>query len=310
MMHLTEADVRDLLTMDDAIAALERMFRDLAVGAAQTIPRRRAKTDAVMLHLLGGAALGFVGYKAYTTSRGGARFQVGLFDGATGEPLAVIDADILGQIRTGAASGVATRRLARPDSRVVGLFGAGKQARTQALAVCRATPTIERIKVFSRDEANRAAFAAEMTPVCGCRIEPVANPEDAVRGCDVVVTATTSKTPVFDGSWLEPGTHLNVVGSNVLSKAEIDVETIRRADVVTIDDVEQGKLEAGDFVAALEAGTLDWPGVVPLCEVVAGRHPGRTDRSQITLFKSLGLGVEDVAVAALVYRRAASMPRR
>lgn len=303
MLFLTEADVRSLLTMDAAIAAVEQVFRDLDAGTAQNISRGRAKTDRVMLHLLGGAADGLVGYKAYSTSRHGANFQVGLFDGATGEPLALIQADALGQIRTGAASGVATKCLARVDASVVGLFGTGKQAKTQAWAVSRVRK-LQQIRVYSRNDDKRRAFAAEMSPLCGCEIVLALQPEDAVKGCDILITATASKTPVFDGRWLEAGVHLNVIGSNFLNKAEIDVETIRRASLVTVDDLDQAHLEAGDFAAALADGALTWPNVHNLGEILTGRQAGRTRREEITLFKSLGLGAEDVAVAAVVYRLA------
>jgi alanine dehydrogenase len=275
----------------------------LAIGSAQNIARGRAKSNDVMLHLLGGGADGMVGYKAYTTSRQGAKFQVGLFDGATGAPLALMEADLLGQIRTGAASGVATKLLANPDASRVGLFGTGKQARTQAWAVSRVRK-LEWIRVFSRNQENRQAFAAEMAPICGCPIEPVARPEDAVRECDIVITATASKTPVFDGRWLGAGTHLNVIGSNFLAKSEIDVATLRRCSLVTVDDIEQARLEAGDFVAALQQGALSWSNVHGLSEVLLGKHSGRVHPEDITLFKSLGLGAEDVAVAAPVYREA------
>jgi alanine dehydrogenase len=302
MLFLTEDDVRRLLTMDAAIAAVEAMFRDRASGRAQNISRGRAKTNDVMLHLLGGATGGMVGYKAYSTSRQGASFQVGLFDGVSGEPLALMQADALGQIRTGAASGVATKYLANPTAARVGLFGTGKQARTQAWAVSRVRK-LDVIRVFSPNEQNRRAFAEEMTPLCGCPVEPVARPEDAVRDCHIVITATASKTPVFDGDWLTPGTHLNVIGSNFLAKAEIDVAAIRRCSLITVDDVEQAKLEAGDFVAALQEGALAWENVHGLEEVIAGRRP-RVGPADITLFKSLGLGAEDVAVAAHVYQEA------
>lgn len=301
MLHITEDDVRRLLTIDAAIDAVEAVFRDLATAKAQNISRHRVKTNDVMLHLLGGAADGMVGYKAYTTSKQGARFHVGLFDGVSGQPLALIEADALGQIRTGAASGVATKYLARADAKTVGLFGTGKQAKTQAWAVSRVRK-LDRIRVFSRSDENRREFAAEMTPVCGCEIEPVNDPRDAVANCDIIITATASKTPVFEGSWIGTGTHLNVIGSNFLNKAEVDAATIRRSDLIAVDDREQAKLEAGDFVAALSEGSLDWAAVQNLGNIVAGLQPGRMDANQITLFKSLGLGAEDVAVAAVVYR--------
>ncbi len=303
MLFLNEDDVRSLLTMDAAIAAVEAALRDLALGRAQNVSRGRAKTDQVMLHLLGGAADGMIGYKVYSTSKQGTKFHIGLYDGVSGEPLALMQADVLGQIRTGAASGVATKWLARSDAVRVGLFGTGKQARTQAWAVSRVRP-LQRIRVYSRSTENRQAFVRDMTPICGCPIEPAERPEDAVRDCDIVITATASKTPVFDGNWLAPGTHLNVIGSNFLSKTEIDVATVQRCSLIAVDDVEQAKLEAGDFVASLAEGVLTWESVHALGSIVAGQRSGRSTADEITLFKSIGLGVEDVAVAAHVYREA------
>jgi len=303
VLFLSEDDIGRLLTMDAAIEALDDVLRQLGSGAAQNIVRGRAKANNAMLHLLGGAADGMVGYKAYSTSSKGANFLVGLFDGVTGAPLTLMQADALGQIRTGAASGVATKYLANPSASRVGIFGAGKQARTQAWAVSRVRK-LQWIRVFSRSEKSRHAFADEMAPICKCPIEPVTQPEDAVRECDIVITATSSKTPVFEGQWLAPGTHLNVIGSNYLAKAEIDVETIRRCSLVTVDDIEQARIEAGDFVAALQDGVLSWNDVYSLSQALTGQCAGRVAADDITLFKSLGLGVEDVAVAARVYQEA------
>jgi ornithine cyclodeaminase/alanine dehydrogenase len=305
MLLLTEDDVRRLLPMETAIEAVEEVFRLEASGAAENISRSRCRTERVMLHLLGGAVgpRHALGYKAYSTGRQGANFHVGLFDGDTGKPLALIQADALGQLRTGAASGVATKFMARPDSEVVGLIGAGKQARTQAWAVCRVRP-VRRLRVFSRNEESRKRFAKEMTPVCQCEIEPVSRAEEAVRDMDILITATSSKTPVLSGSWLAEGTHLCAVGSNFLDKAELDVTTFRRAKNVIVDDKEQAKLEAGDFVAAREEGVLHWSSIHELSEVVVGKLRGRAHAEDITVFKSLGLGIEDIAVAARVYAAA------
>jgi ornithine cyclodeaminase/alanine dehydrogenase-like protein (mu-crystallin family) len=254
-----------------------------------------------MLHVLPAAAktLGAIGFKAYTTGRFPAKFHVTLYDPKTGELAALIQADYLGQVRTGAASGVATKKLARPDAATVGLFGTGKQARTQLLAVCQVRQ-VSRIHVYGRDEERRKRFAAEMSRECGTEVVPVATPEEAAKGLDVVITATNSREPVLFGAWVADGAHLNVVGSNFLSKSEIDVEVLRRASLVAVDSKEQAKLEAGDFVAALKDGVLLWQDVSELSQILIGRHPGRQSPRDITVFKSLGLGVEDVAVAVKV----------
>jgi ornithine cyclodeaminase/alanine dehydrogenase-like protein (mu-crystallin family) len=305
MLLLSENDVRQLLPMELALDAVEQAFRAEGRDQAQNILRARCQTDRVMLHLLGGAdtPANAIGYKAYTTGREGARFHVGLFDGATGVALALIQADALGQLRTGAASGVATKYMAREDADLVGLIGTGKQAKTQAWAVSKIRK-IRRLRVFSRSEENRKAFVAEMTPLCQCDIEPVARPEEAVRDMDIVLTATTSKTPVLAHQWLGQGTHICAVGSNFLSKAELDVGTFRRAKSVVVDSKDQARLEAGDFVAALEEGVLHWSDIHELSHVVVGKYRGRAHPEDVTVFKSLGLGLEDVAVAARVYAAA------
>lgn len=296
---LNESNVRQLLTMDAAIDAVDGVLRAAALEEAQNIPRARSQTDRVMLHVMSGAAKGSnaLGYKAYTTTRSGGQFHVGLFDGKTGELAALIQADWLGQVRTGAASGVATRALARPDSSTVGLFGAGKQARTQLLAVCRVR-TIRAIRVYSRHPDACRAFCEEMTPLCNCPVEPAQRPEDAARNMDIVITATSSRDPVLLGDWLSEGTHLNIIGSNFWSKAEIDVRTVERASLIAVDDKDQAHIEAGDFRAAIDQKILQWADVHKLGDILVERIPGQTSPSDITLFKSLGLAIEDVATAA------------
>ncbi len=301
MLYLTEADVRGLLTMTDALAAVEAAFRKLSLDEAENRPRQRVQTDHVMLHVLPAAAktLGAIGYKAYTTGKFGARFHVTLYDPKTGELAALIEADHLGRVRTGAASGVATRKLARADATTLGVFGTGGQARTQVEAVC-AVRAIERVHVYGRDAAKRAAFAAELSEACKVQVMPVDTPEEAARGMDVVCTATSSLEPVLKGDWLLDGCHVNLVGSNYLAKAEADVEVFRRAALVVADSKDQARLEAGDLVAPIRDGVLGWSDVQELSHIVAGRYPGRQSAADVTVFKSLGLGVEDVAVAAKV----------
>jgi ornithine cyclodeaminase/alanine dehydrogenase-like protein (mu-crystallin family) len=287
--------------MDAALPTVEAAFRKLALDEAENVPRQRCQTDQVMLHVLPAAAktLGTIGFKAYTTGKFPAKFHVTLYDPKTGEMTALIQADYLGQVRTGAASGVATRKLARPDATTVGLFGTGKQARTQLLAVCQVRK-VSRVHVYGRDNERRKQFAAEMSRECGTEVVPVAAPGEAAKGLDIVITATTSREPVLMGEWVADGAHLNVIGSNYLSKSEIDVEVLRRAALVAVDSKEQAKLEAGDFVAALKAGVLHWQDVSELSQILVGRHPGRQTPQDVTVFKSLGLGVEDIAVAAKV----------
>lgn len=301
VLYLTEDEVGRLATMDLALAAVEAGFRKLGLDEAENVPRRRCQTDAVMLHVLPAAAktLGVVGFKAYTVTKAGARFHVTLYDAKTGEMTALLEADVLGQFRTGAASGVATKKLARPDARTLGCLGTGKQARTQVLAVCRVRP-ITAVKVFGRDADRRAAFAAQLAAETGVAVEPVGSAEEAVRGQDVVVTATTAREPVLFGDWLADGCHVNLAGSNYLAKAEADVEVFRRAGLIAVDSKEQARLEAGDFVAAMNAGVFGWADVVELAPLLVGKYPGRKEAADVTVFKSLGLGIEDIALAARV----------
>jgi ornithine cyclodeaminase/alanine dehydrogenase-like protein (mu-crystallin family) len=304
-IYLTEDDVRELLDVETAVPLVEVAFRSLADGKANNIPRARAFAKGIVLHSMSAASeyLGYVGWKVYTTTRRGARFHVGLSEIASGELVALIEADYLGQVRTGSASGVATEYMAKSDARTVGLFGTGKQARTQLKAVC-SVRRVERVEVYSRNGERRETFAAEMTEFCGTRVVAVHSPQEAIREKDIVICATTSETPLFDGRELEPGTHLNVVGSNYLTKSEIDVETVRRADILVCDSIEACRREAGDFVAALEAGVTDWELMHDLGDVVTGRETGRANPEQITLFKSVGLAIEDVAAGVHVYHRA------
>jgi ornithine cyclodeaminase/alanine dehydrogenase-like protein (mu-crystallin family) len=304
-IYLTEDDVRELIDVATAIPLVETAFRSLSEGHAQNIPRARAFAKGIALHAMSAASeyLGYVGWKVYTTTRRGARFHVGLSEIATGELVALIEADYLGQVRTGSASGVATEYMARGDARTVGLFGTGKQARTQLKAVC-SVRRIERAEVYSRNAERREKFVAEMSEYCGTRVVAVHAPQDAIREKDIVICATTSEVPLFEGRELEPGTHLNVVGSNYLAKTEIDVDTVRRADVIFCDPIEACRREAGDFVAALEAGVTDWALMHDLGDVVTDQQTGRANAEQITLFKSVGLAIEDVAAGVHVYHRA------
>lgn len=305
VLLLTDDDVRQLLTMDMALEAVEEALRRFALEQAQNISRARCQTEQTMLHIMSAAdrKLGYLGYKAYTTTRKGAYFQVALFDGASGSLLSLLQADYLGQVRTGAASGVATEYMARPDSTEVGLFGSGKQARTQLQAICRVRK-INRVQVYSPNEQNRRRFAAEMSKLCDVEVIPVPRPEMAAEDKDIIITATTSREPVLNGHWIAEGTHLNVIGSNFWGRAELDAVAVRRCESIVVDSKDQARLEAGDFAQALEDGSIHWADVHELGQVIVGRYTGRAHPQDVTLFKSLGIAIEDVAVAAAVYEKA------
>jgi ornithine cyclodeaminase/alanine dehydrogenase-like protein (mu-crystallin family) len=304
---LKERDVAQLLTMPDAIAALETVFLQQrpAAGDQQALnrPRGRLQPSGAILHFMTAAApgMGVYGFKAYTVARPGvARFAVMLFSTEDGRLLALIEADKLGQMRTGAASGLATRYLARQDAQVVGVVGSGWQARSQVQAVC-AARQVQMIRVAGRDPERLRVFCEEMSAAVGVPVTPADDVAAAVRDADIVITSTNAKEPVLQGEWLKPGVHLNVMGSNWANRREVDEHTIERSDLIVIDSKEQGMLEAGDLLTPIEQGLLAWDRVHELHEVVAGGIPGRQRAEEITLFKSLGLALEDIAVAERVY---------
>ncbi|HXF05710.1 MAG TPA: ornithine cyclodeaminase family protein [Blastocatellia bacterium] len=302
---LTEHEVRTLLTMEMALEAVESAFRQLDRGQATNTPRHRVRIPGCTLHVMSGALVAqrILGLKAYTVTREGARFVVLLYDGEGGELLALMEADALGQMRTGAASGVATKYMARADAATVGILGTGWQARSQLEAVCAVRP-IRQVLAFSRRPERCRAFCSEMSERLQVTVHPAAGPEEVVRSADILITATTSREPVFKGEWLSPGVHINAIGGNALIRREVDEETLRRADRIVVDSRDQAKIECGEFLVAIEKGILCWEAIHELAEVVSGRLPGREDASQITLFKSLGIAIEDVAVGLRVYERA------
>ena len=192
--------------------------------------------------------------------------------------------------------------MALPDASTVGVIGVGRQASYQLEAVCAVRP-IKKVKVFSRTQENREAFAREMSERLGIEVEPVAEAEDAVRGCQVVIAITNSATPVFDGSALEPGTHVNAAGSNSWLRREVDNTTIQRSSLIVVDNLEQAKTECGELMLASEQGVFRWSEAVELKDVVSGRIT-RPSSDAITLFESQGIGIEDVACCAVVLRKA------
>jgi alanine dehydrogenase len=300
-LFLSEDDVKQVLTMPMALEAVESAHRDLSLGQAQDTPRARSRLPQTVLHILQGAlpAQGVLGYKAYTSNRSGNRFLVHLFDAASGGLLAVIEADFLGMVRTGAASGVAAKWLARPNSRVAGVFGSGWQAEGHVQAICAALP-LERVKVFGRKPEKLAAFCARMSERTGIAVVPAVSAEEAVRGSDLVGTVTTSAAPLFDADWLEEGTHINAAGSNALIRQELSEAAVRRCGLVCVDSIPTALAEAGDLLPLLEKGRLHQRQLVELGDVIVKRRPGRTSAQEITLFESQGMAIQDLAVAARV----------
>ncbi len=305
MLYLTEQDVDRLLSMDDALREVEAALRDLGEGKAENRPRQRVRGLHSVLNVMPASwpARGYLGFKEYSVSREAGRFWFHLFDGATGNPVALMQANRLGQRRTGAASGVATKHLARPDASTLGLLGTGWQAESQLEAIARVR-NLREVRCFSRQASSRNAFAERMGRLLGVEVRAVESGREAVKGADIVVTATGASTPVVLGSWLTAGVHINGMGANRLEARELDDEAIRRCTFIAADSVEQAHLESGDLAQPAANGLLTWERVHEIGSVVCGKVIGRQGEDDVTLFKSLGLALEDVAVAALVYERA------
>ena len=271
---LTEADVKALLTMPLALEAVETSFQRLADGQAVLQYRQRLHVPGkgVLNHMAAADLVtGYMGLKIYSISRTGARFVVTLFSAESGDLVALIEADYLGQMRTAAASGVATRLMAREDARVAAIIGTGLQARTQIEALA-AVRKLDSFRAFGRDAGRKETFAREMSARLGVPVTPVSSAEEAVRGAQIVTTCTTSKVPVLEGCWLEPGMHLNAVGVNQAQKRELDTDAVLRCGLIAADSREQSKIEAGDLIQAFAGDASQWESVREFAEIVSGKN--------------------------------------
>ena len=298
-LYLTEAEVAELLSPADALEAVEGSFRRLAAGEVENIPRQKTRFEGGFLAVMWAVdrELGLAGLKTYAAGREGVSFVVLLFETETTEPIAVIEADKLGQLRTGAASGVAVRHLAREGATSLGVIGCGWQARSQVACIREAVPSLETVVAYCRTDERLAAFCKEVGAEAG------ESHRDAAAQ-DVVVTVTTSRDPVLRGEWLRPGALVCAVGANDPRRRELDNVVLERAAFVCCDSVEDAKRESGDLIEPVEAGVLDWLEVHELQEVVAGELPGRQADDDIVVFKSNGLAAWDVAIAAVAVERA------
>jgi ornithine cyclodeaminase/alanine dehydrogenase len=298
-LYLTEAEVAELLTPADALAAVEGSFRRLAAGEVDNRPRHRHRLEGGAFAVMSAVdhGLGFAGLKSYAWLPNGTPFVVCLFDLERAELAAVIEADKLGQLRTGAASGVAAKHLARRGARTLGILGCGWQAESQLDAIREAVPTVEEVVVYCRTEERLDAFCERFDAEAG------ETHRDA-GGQDVVVTATTSRDPVLRGEWLADGALVCAIGANDRRSRELDNVVVQRAGFVCCDSVEQSRLESGDLIEPTEQGILDWLEVHELHEVVAGEVQGRQSDADVVLFKSNGLAAWDVAIGALALERA------
>jgi alanine dehydrogenase len=296
-LYLSDEDVRSLLPMAECIEVLDDLFRQEARGLVQNMPRDRIRLPHSAMTIMGGSVLGSEAYGVRHSS------LTVLYNTETGKLDALMPPGSIAWIRTGAASGVATKYMARPDAAVVGLLGTGRQAVTQLEAVCAVRP-ISLIRAFSRNEDNRNRFAAEMRERLGVDVVPVASAAECLRGAHIVITITNTRDPVLEGALLEPGMHINAAGANSAPRRELDETAVERADRVVVDNLEQAKMECGDLIWPAERGLFNWRKAFELHEVVGGKTAGRQSDTEITLFESQGIGIEDVAASAYVLRKA------
>ena len=306
-LFLNEQEVAQLLPMDECIEALDRAFAHAGAGQVDNKARSRIRMPGGFFHFMAAAdgGQGVFGYKAYPSfaGPGGSKMIVMLYDYESGELLACMEAGRMGQIRTGAASGVATRYMARCAASTVAVIGSGFQARTQLEAIS-AVRSIKQARVFSRRQERREDFAKRSTERLGFEVKAVDSAQECVEGADIVITITSAREPVALGEWLSPGAHINAAGGNHWLRREIDEAAVLQSEIIVVDDLDQAKIECGDLLWLEARGSFRWDMTHELRDVVAGRVPGRKTPEGITLFESMGVALEDIAAADLVYRKA------
>ena len=301
-LFLRDAEVGQCVTMEAMLAAIENMQRRYGEGQAQNLTRRKIIADSGMLSVMGGGLFydGLLGVKTYTVVRGSYSFQVSLYDAATGKLLCYTQANRLGQLRTGATTGVAVKHLANSGPAAVGIIGTGNQAATQLQAVSMVRD-VSKVTAFSRTAERREAFAKTMTDTMGVDVSAAADNEQAVRDSDVVICIAATATPVVKGEWLKPGATVIGAGPTSWRSQEVDETTIAKADKMFVDSIEQAAIEAGDLAAAVDKGLLQWSQLHELRHAVCGSIAGRDATDQIVYAKLMGTGVADVAAAKLAY---------
>ena len=302
MLFITDAMVDAAIGAADVQAVLTDAFRDFATGDAAVQERLRTVAGSVKLSMLGALipGQGVTGAKIYTTIDGAFSFAIVLFSTVTGAPLATLEANAITRLRTAATSVIAARHLARRDSRTLAVFGAGVQGRAHAVQLAGAFPLREILLVSQRGDPT---LAEDMSAETGVPTR-LAAADEAVAGADIVVTASRSKVPLFQGDAIRPGTFIAAVGSSLPTTRELDDRALERAAVIAVEYRVQSLKEAGELVQAAP-GVVPAEKIVELGELVAGIAPGRTSDDQITVYKSVGIGLEDIAVAGLAYRRIA-----
>ena len=301
-LFLKDEDVAQCVTMDAMLEAIESMQRQYGDGQAHNMTRRKIIADSGMLSVMGGGLFhqGLLGVKTYTVVKGAYSFQVSLYDANTGGLLLYTQANRLGQLRTGATTGVAVKHLANPEDATVGIIGTGGQAPTQLEALSKVRG-IKKIKAYSRTQERREEFACRMTDTMGVEVSAVTSNEDAVRDCDIVLCIAATMDPVVEGAWLKDGSTLIGAGPTTWRAREVDEAVITRAGKLIVDSTEQAAIEAGDLCSAVDKGIIQWSKVHELRHVVSGAVTGRDSNDQVVYAKIMGTGVADVAAAKLAY---------
>ncbi|MCH8744975.1 MAG: ornithine cyclodeaminase family protein [Chloroflexi bacterium] len=304
-LFLRDQEVNQCVSMDDMLGAIESMQRHFGQGEAYNLPRRKIIAPSGQLAVMGGGLFyeGVMGVKTYTVVNGQYSFQVSLYDANTGRLICYTQANRLGQLRTGATTGVAVKYLSKSNAATVGIIGTGHQASTQLEAVCKIRK-VSLIKAYSRTAQRRDAFAKTMTDSLGVKVTSSASSEAAVQNSDIVICIAAAMDPVLEGKWISPGCTIIGAGPTTWRAKEVDDDTLTRADRIFVDSAEQAPLEAGDMSSAVDRGILQWNQLQELRHVVAGNIKGREGDQEIIYAKLMGTGVADVAAAKLAYDRA------
>ena len=308
VLLLGDKDVNAVMSMNDAINVMEDTFLQASKGQTWNRPRSRIRLPRGFHHLMAGAVLGkkSFGLKTYTSFRSGTRFLVLVYDSDTGDLQALIQGSMLSLLRTSAVSAVAAKYMAKSKTPTVAIIGTGFQGRGQLEGIC-AVRQVEQVKAFDSNPEILASFCSDMSAKLSLEVTPSGDPESCVADADLIITMTTSRSPVLMGDWLKPGVHINAAGSNHWIRQEIDDSVIKRSDIVVVDSLDDAKIESGDLLYPIERGRIRWDQIHELCDVVGGQIKGRPSDNSITLFESQGVAISDIAAAAHVYAEAKKM---
>lgn len=304
-LFLRDEEVNQCVDMAGMLTAIESMQSHFGQGEVYNLPRRKIIAEGGQLAVMGGGLFhdGVLGVKTYTVVRGQYSFQVSLYDADSGELLCYTQANRLGQLRTGATTGVAVKYLSNQDAATVGIIGTGYQAPTQLEAVCQVRG-IKSVKAFSRDQERRKEFADKMSGALETEVSASNSGEEAVRGSDIVICIAATMEPVVSGEWLAEGALVVGAGPTTWRAREVDDAVMTRADRIVVDSLEQAPVEAGDMASAVDRGIIQWSQLQELRQVVSGNVPGRSSPNEIVYGKLMGTGVADVAAAKLAYDKA------